>query len=133
MDELNFPWKKTASHFLYDYNFTITIIRIHWAICKVRSNNSNPAKLLQLSCSVRFSFSSFEDVVGFRDFLAQAFFGFWGFFQLFCFLCYIQTHVYGFFAFKLFSESSLVKCFGRSICLQYFFYFSWHLGFPKSS
>ena len=35
--------KKTASHFCNIWNCSIAIIRIHFAICEVRSDNSNPA------------------------------------------------------------------------------------------
>ena len=41
MDELNFLWEKTGLHFSYDLQ-TITIARIHFTICKLRSNNLNP-------------------------------------------------------------------------------------------
>ena len=38
-----FLGKKTASQFCTIYNFTIAITRIHFAICEVRTDNSNPA------------------------------------------------------------------------------------------
>ena len=41
MGEINFPWEKTALFYMI-YNFTITITRIHFTICKVRSSNLNP-------------------------------------------------------------------------------------------
>ena len=44
MYELNFPWEKTALHFSYDLQLTIAITRIHFAICEVRSDNTNPQK-----------------------------------------------------------------------------------------
>ena len=42
VDELNFLWEKTTSHFRMIYNFKIPITRIHFTICKVWNNNSNP-------------------------------------------------------------------------------------------
>ena len=41
-DELTFPWGKLLCIFHMIYNFAVTITRIHFAICKVWSNNSNP-------------------------------------------------------------------------------------------
>ena len=35
VDELNFLWEKTASHFRMIYNFKIPITRIYFTICKV--------------------------------------------------------------------------------------------------
>ena len=47
LDKLTFPWEKTVLQFSYHlqlYNhFTIT--RIHFAICKVQSDNSNPGNV----------------------------------------------------------------------------------------
>ena len=41
----SFMGKKTVSHFCNIWNCSITIIRTHFAICKVRSDNPNPAFL----------------------------------------------------------------------------------------
>ena len=42
LNEFNFPWKKKLHCiFLMIYNFTITITIIHFAICKVQSDNLN--------------------------------------------------------------------------------------------
>ena len=41
VDELDFPWQKTASHFSYEYKFAISITVIDFAICEARSDNSN--------------------------------------------------------------------------------------------
>ena len=45
VEELNFPWEKTPSHFSYDFKFAIKITIIHFAICKVPSDNLNPVLL----------------------------------------------------------------------------------------
>ena len=42
MDELNFLWEKLLWIFRMISNFTVEIARIHFAICEVESDNSNP-------------------------------------------------------------------------------------------
>ena len=42
MDELNFLWEKLLWIFRMISNLTIEIARIHFAICEVESDNSNP-------------------------------------------------------------------------------------------
>ena len=42
VEELDFPWEKTASHFSYDYKFATAITIIHFAICQISCDNSNP-------------------------------------------------------------------------------------------
>ena len=46
--QIKFPFgKKLLHNFSMIYNFATTIIRIHFAICKVQSDNSNPEIYLQ--------------------------------------------------------------------------------------